>query len=294
MTSSTNRPLTDPITATVAGVPRIGPRRELKKALETYWKDPSTGRALATTATRLVNQLSDGLTAAGLDSVPSIGRSFYDSMLDTSALLGALPARVADVPDHENDGLPVYIDRLFAAARGTKDLPASAMTKWFDTNYHYIVPELAADTEFRLDDAALLADIADQATRGTAVRPVLIGPLTYLALARTTDGSDALDHLEDVVEAYIRLLPRLADRLGAGASADAPAADADTDAADSTPGCGCSSTSPSSSPTSPPTTPAARTSSPAPARATSGSPRPPRPRACPSSSRRTSATATSP
>ncbi|MDN8579636.1 5-methyltetrahydropteroyltriglutamate--homocysteine S-methyltransferase [Corynebacterium bovis] len=239
MTSSTNRPLTDPITATVAGVPRIGPRRELKKALETYWKDPSTGRALATTATRLVNQLSDGLTAAGLDSVPSIGRSFYDSMLDTSALLGALPARVADVPDHENDGLPVYIDRLFAAARGTKDLPASAMTKWFDTNYHYIVPELAADTEFRLDDAALLADIADQATRGTAVRPVLIGPLTYLALARTTDGSDALDHLEDVVEAYVRLLPRLADRLGAGASADAPAADsaaADADAADSTPG----------------------------------------------------------
>ena len=110
-----------------------------------------------TLATQLVNQQADRLTGEGLDSVPTIGRSFYDSMLDTSALLGALPARVADIDDHGNDGLPAFVDRLFAAARGTAELPASAMTKWFDTNYHYIVPELAADTEFRLDDAALLA-----------------------------------------------------------------------------------------------------------------------------------------
>ncbi|MDN6404517.1 5-methyltetrahydropteroyltriglutamate--homocysteine S-methyltransferase [Corynebacterium sp.] len=198
--------------ATVAGVPRIGPKRELKKALETYWKDATTGRNLATVATQLVNQQADRLTGEGLDSVPTIGRSFYDSMLDTSALLGALPARVADIDDHGNDGLPAFVDRLFAAARGTAELPASAMTKWFDTNYHYIVPELAADTEFRLDDAALLADLGDQLTRGTAARPVLIGPLTYLALARTTDGSDALTHLEEVFEAYARLLPRIAER----------------------------------------------------------------------------------
>ncbi|MGO3363655.1 MAG: 5-methyltetrahydropteroyltriglutamate--homocysteine S-methyltransferase [Corynebacterium sp.] len=200
------------INATVAGVPRIGPKRELKKALETYWKDASTGRNLATVATQLVNQQADNLTEAGLDSVPTIGRSFYDSMLDTSALLGALPARVADIDDHGNDGLPAYVDRLFAAARGTAELPASAMTKWFDTNYHYIVPELAADTVFRLDDAALLADLGDQVTRGTAARPVIIGPLTYLALARTTDGSDALTHLEEIFEAYSRLLPRLVER----------------------------------------------------------------------------------
>ncbi|AHW65232.1 5-methyltetrahydropteroyltriglutamate-homocysteine methyltransferase [Corynebacterium glyciniphilum AJ 3170] len=210
------------INATVAGVPRIGPKRELKKALETYWKDDSTGRNLATVATQLVNQQADNLTEAGLDSVPTIGRSFYDSMLDTSALLGALPARVADIEDHGNDGLPAFIDRLFAAARGTAELPASAMTKWFDTNYHYIVPELAADTEFRLDDAALLADLGDQVTRGTAARPVLIGPLTYLALARTTDGSDALTHLEEIFEAYARLLPRLADRGAAWVQFDEP------------------------------------------------------------------------
>ncbi|MDN6305978.1 MAG: 5-methyltetrahydropteroyltriglutamate--homocysteine S-methyltransferase [Corynebacterium sp.] len=204
--------MTAQINATVAGVPRIGPKRELKKALETYWKDATTGRNLATVATQLVNQQADRLTGEGLDSVPTIGRSFYDSMLDTSALLGALPARVADIDDHGNDGLPAFVDRLFAAARGTAELPASAMTKWFDTNYHYIVPELAADTEFRLDDAALLADLGDQLTRGTAARPVLIGPLTYLALARTTDGSDALTHLEEVFEAYARLLPRIAER----------------------------------------------------------------------------------
>jgi 5-methyltetrahydropteroyltriglutamate--homocysteine methyltransferase len=214
--------VTAQINATVAGVPRIGPKRELKKALETYWKDASTGRNLATVATQLVNQQADLIAGAGLDSVPTIGRSFYDSMLDTSALLGALPERVADVADHDNDGLPAYVDRLFAAARGTAELPASAMTKWFDTNYHYIVPELAADSEFRLDDAALLTDLGDQVTRGTAARPVLIGPLTYLALARTTDGSDALVHLETIFDAYARLLPRLAERGAAWVQFDEP------------------------------------------------------------------------
>ena len=201
------------INATIAGVPRIGPDRELKKALETYWKDSSTGRALASIATRLVNDYTDGVLAAGLDSVAFSGRSFYDATLDTTALLGLLPERVADIDDHENDGLPRYIDRYFAAARGTKDLPASAMTKWFDTNYHYIVPELSKDSRVELDDSAFLEDIRDQVTRaGKAVRPVLVGPLTFLSLSRTTDGSDALDHLEDVFEAYTRLLARIADR----------------------------------------------------------------------------------
>ena len=218
MTSSPASPQSEPsrsahFSATIAGVPRIGPGRELKKALEKYWRDPSQGRALATTATRLVNDYSDGVAAAGIDAVPFAGRSFYDAVLDTSALLGALPERVADIPDHSNDGLPPFIDRLFAAARGTAELPASAMTKWFDTNYHYIVPELSADSEFRLEDGAWLEDIRDQVKRlGTKVRPVLVGPLTYLALSRTTDGSNPLDHLEEVFDAYARLLPRIADR----------------------------------------------------------------------------------
>lgn len=203
--------------STIAGVPRIGPDRELKKALETYWRDSSTGRALSTTATRLVNDYTDSVIAAGVDAVAFAGRSYYDATLDTSALLGVLPQRVADIADHDNDGLPPFIDRYFAAARGTSELPASAMTKWFDTNYHYIVPELSADTEFQLDDHAWLEDLRDQITRlgkdsAAQVRPVLIGPLTYLTLARTTDGSNALDHLEEIFDLYARLLPRIADR----------------------------------------------------------------------------------
>lgn len=199
--------------ATVAGVPRIGPDRELKKALEGYWRDNSTGRNLATTATRLVNDYTDELLAAGLDSAAFSGRSFYDAVLDTTALLGLLPERVADIADHDNDGLPRFIDRYFAAARGTKELPASAMTKWFDTNYHYIVPELSKDSRVELDDSAFLEDIRDQVTRaGEAVRPVLVGPLTYLALSRTVDGSDAFTHLEEIFDAYSRLLKRIADR----------------------------------------------------------------------------------
>lgn len=223
------------ITATIAGVPRIGPRRELKKALETYWRDPSTGRQLATTATRLVNDYTDAALAAGLDQVAYSGRSFYDAMLDTSALLGALPERVSGVADHDNDGLPSYVDRLFAAARGTSELPASAMTKWFDTNYHYIVPELSAETQFSLEDGAWLEDLRDQVTRlgdrGAAVRPVLIGPLTYLALSRTTDGSDALEHFDQVVSAYARLLPRIADRGVAWVQFDEPQLVTDVDPA---------------------------------------------------------------
>ena len=203
--------------STIAGVPRIGPDRELKKALETYWRDPSTGRALSTTATRLVNDYTDSVVAAGVDAVAFSGRSYYDATLDTSALLGVLPQRVADIADHDNDGLPPFIDRYFAAARGTSELPASAMTKWFDTNYHYIVPELSAGTEFQLDDHAWLEDLRDQITRlgkdaSTQVRPVLVGPLTYLTLSRTTDGSNPLDHLEEVFDLYARLLPRIADR----------------------------------------------------------------------------------
>ncbi|MBC2681344.1 5-methyltetrahydropteroyltriglutamate--homocysteine S-methyltransferase [Corynebacterium sp. 4HC-13] len=199
--------------ATVAGVPRIGPDRELKKALENYWRDSSTGRQLTSTITSLTNSYTDELLSAGLESAPFAGRSFYDAILDTTALLGVLPERVNSIADHDNDGLPAYIDRYFAAARGTAELPASAMTKWFDTNYHYIVPELSADTTFTLEDQALLEDLRDQIKRaGTAVRPVLIGPLTYLSLARTVDSSNAIDHLEALFEAYARLLPRIADR----------------------------------------------------------------------------------
>ncbi|ANE03717.1 5-methyltetrahydropteroyltriglutamate--homocysteine S-methyltransferase [Corynebacterium crudilactis] len=196
--------MTSNFSSTVAGLPRIGAKRELKFALEGYWDGSIEGRALAQTARQLVNTASDSVS--GLDSVPFAGRSYYDAMLDTAAVLGVLPARFDEIADHENDGLPLWIDRYFAAARGTEKLPAQAMTKWFDTNYHYLVPELSADTRFVLNASSLLQDLHCQQVRGINARPVLVGPLTFLSLARTVDGSDPLDHLPTLFAVYERLL----------------------------------------------------------------------------------------
>ncbi|OKX83729.1 5-methyltetrahydropteroyltriglutamate--homocysteine S-methyltransferase [Corynebacterium glutamicum] len=196
--------MTSNFSSTVAGLPRIGAKRELKFALEGYWNGSIEGRELAQTTRQLVNTASDSLS--GLDSVPFAGRSYYDAMLDTAAILGVLPERFDDIADHENDGLPLWIDRYFGAARGTETLPAQAMTKWFDTNYHYLVPELSADTRFVLDASALIEDLRCQQVRGVNARPVLVGPLTFLSLARTTDGSNPLDHLPALFEVYERLI----------------------------------------------------------------------------------------
>ncbi|AIK84827.1 5-methyltetrahydropteroyltriglutamate--homocysteine methyltransferase [Corynebacterium glutamicum] len=196
--------MTSNFSSTVAGLPRIGAKRELKFALEGYWNGSIEGRELAQTARQLVNTASDSLS--GLDSVPFAGRSYYDAMLDTAAILGVLSERFDDIADHENDGLPLWIDRYFGAARGTETLPAQAMTKWFDTNYHYLVPELSADTRFVLDASALIEDLRCQQVRGVNARPVLVGPLTFLSLARTTDGSNPLDHLPALFEVYERLI----------------------------------------------------------------------------------------
>ena len=207
-------------TATVAGVPRIGPHRELKKALETYWKDGSdaNAQALAETTKNLTRDYAQNLANHGIDSVPTNGRSFYDLMLDTSALLGVLPERFDNIADNSTEGLPPHVDRLFATARGTADQPAAAMTKWFDTNYHYLIPELAGDTQFELHPEALLAgldaDIAEVAGGAEKLRPALIGPVTYLRLAKVKPGAEATDLvaalLEGVVAKYEELLPQLA------------------------------------------------------------------------------------
>ncbi|MEJ4111889.1 5-methyltetrahydropteroyltriglutamate--homocysteine S-methyltransferase [Corynebacterium kroppenstedtii] len=205
------------MTFTTIGVPRIGPRRELKRACETYWKsgpaasDDATN--LAQTAWDLTTTYTQQLANAGMESVPTMGRSYYDAVLDMSAYLGVLPARFASIPDHApaatiDKRLPRDIDRRFATARGTADLAPSAMTKWFDTNYHYIVPELAADTHFSLtvddyiDDITELRHIAN-------VRPVLVGPFTYLWLADQASRDDLSGLWQPLIDAYVELLGRL-------------------------------------------------------------------------------------
>ncbi|NYI71324.1 5-methyltetrahydropteroyltriglutamate--homocysteine methyltransferase [Naumannella cuiyingiana] len=199
--------------ATVAGLPRIGPRRELKRALEAYWAGKADADLLAGVSRDLRRAAWRGLLDGGVDALPTNTFSYYDQMLDTAALLGALPRRYAAIDDDR--------DRYFAAARGTDRLAPLEMTKWFDTNYHYLVPEIADDTDFALHPEAVLDDLALARTvagdrSGVSLRPVIIGPATFLSLAKPAPGSaDPWTRLAELVDLHAELLPKLA---AAGAS----------------------------------------------------------------------------
>ncbi|WP_405181704.1 5-methyltetrahydropteroyltriglutamate--homocysteine S-methyltransferase [Nocardia sp. NBC_01377] len=190
-------------TATVLGLPRVGPNRELKRAIESYWAGRVDAEALHAVAANLrVAQLTEA-REAGLDSVPVGTFSYYDQVLDTAVLLGALPQRVSGIADE--------LDRYFAAARGDAEIAPLEMTKWFDTNYHYLVPELAADTAFSLHPDKPLAELKEALALGVPARPVVVGPITFLKLAKSVDDSDLLNRLPDLLPLYERLLGLLAE-----------------------------------------------------------------------------------
>ncbi|WP_234715153.1 5-methyltetrahydropteroyltriglutamate--homocysteine S-methyltransferase, partial [Mycobacterium tuberculosis] len=193
-----------PFTATITGSPRIGPRRELKRATEGYWAGRTSRSELEAVAATLRRDTWSALAAAGLDSVPVNTFSYYDQMLDTAVLLGALPPRVSPV----SDGL----DRYFAAARGTDQIAPLEMTKWFDTNYHYLVPEIGPSTTFTLHPGKVLAELKEALGQGIPARPVIIGPITFLLLSKAVDGAGApIERLEELVPVYSELLSLLAD-----------------------------------------------------------------------------------
>jgi 5-methyltetrahydropteroyltriglutamate--homocysteine methyltransferase len=193
-----------PFTATVTGSPRIGPRRELKRATEGYWAHRTSRSELESVAANLRRDTWAQLVAAGLDSVPVNTFSYYDQMLDTAVLLGALPARVQAVSDQ--------LDRYFAAARGTEDIAPLEMTKWFDTNYHYIVPEIGPKTTFSLHPEKVLAELKEATDQGIPARPVIIGPITFLLLSKAVDGAGApIERLDELIPLYTALLGKLAD-----------------------------------------------------------------------------------
>src|SRR5882757_8019494 len=169
-----------PFTTTITGSPRIGPNRELKRAVEKYWSGKVDRAELEDVAATIRRDTWSHLVAAGLDSVPVNTFSYYDQVLDTAVLLGALPPRVAGIADD--------LDRYFAAARGNDDVQPLEMTKWFDTNYHYIVPELGPDTKFTLNPEKVLGELNEARAQGIDARPVIIGPLTFLALSKAVDG----------------------------------------------------------------------------------------------------------
>jgi 5-methyltetrahydropteroyltriglutamate--homocysteine methyltransferase len=186
------------------GSPRIGPNRELKRAVESYWAGRTDKAQLESVAAELRGRTWAELTAAGLDSVPVNTFSYYDQMLDTAVLLGAVPARYTAVDDE--------LDRYFAAARGTAELSPLEMTKWFDTNYHYIVPEIGPGTQFALDPTKVIAEVEEAQKQGISARPVIVGPITFLALSKAVDGAGPpIGRLDELIAVYAALLGMLAN-----------------------------------------------------------------------------------
>ncbi|WP_163505958.1 5-methyltetrahydropteroyltriglutamate--homocysteine S-methyltransferase [Fodinicola acaciae] len=188
--------------ATVYGFPRQGVNRELKKAVESYWSGATDADTLLAAARELRLQRLAQLRDAGIAEIPSNDFSLYDHMLDTAIMVGAIPARHQAEADR--------LDRYFAMARGTADAAPLEMTKWFDTNYHYLVPELGPGTEFRLDATKPLEEFAEA---GMVTRPVLVGPVTFLLLAKPEPGAPAgfepLRLLDRLLPCYAELLQDL-------------------------------------------------------------------------------------
>ncbi|MFE7094743.1 5-methyltetrahydropteroyltriglutamate--homocysteine S-methyltransferase [Streptomyces erythrochromogenes] len=208
----TAKPAAAAARATVYGYPRQGRNRELKKAVEGYWKGRVTADALRQTAADLRRSNWEQQTEAGIHEVPTGDFSFYDHVLDTSVMVGAVPER------HRAATAADALDGYFAMARGTQDVAPLEMTKWFDTNYHYLVPELGPDTVFTADSGKQVAELKEALALGHAARPVLVGPVTYLLLAKPAPGVAAdfqpITLLDRLLPVYAQVL---ADLRAAGA-----------------------------------------------------------------------------
>ncbi|GAB4580664.1 MAG: 5-methyltetrahydropteroyltriglutamate--homocysteine S-methyltransferase [Anaerolineales bacterium] len=192
------------------GYPRIGARRELKFALENYWKGKSDASTLQETARTLRRETWQLQHSLGLDIIPSNDFSLYDHMLDTMVMVGAVPARFAW------KGGPIDLDTYFAMARGVPragwEASALEMTKWFDTNYHYLVPEFEPGQTFTLASNKVVDEFKEAQHLGIHTRPVLLGPVSFLSLGKSLQaGFDPLTLLARVLPVYKTVLQRLAD-----------------------------------------------------------------------------------
>ncbi|HZY72045.1 MAG TPA: 5-methyltetrahydropteroyltriglutamate--homocysteine S-methyltransferase [Edaphobacter sp.] len=197
------------------GYPRIGRHRELKFALEDFWRGSLAEADLLATAKTLRQRNWQLQRDAGLDVIPSNDFSFYDQVLDALVLVGATPARFGEGP--------VTLTRYFQMARNSNEQTAMEMTKWFDTNYHYLVPEWSGDLAFTPDSTKLLAEFAEAKALGIVTRPVLIGPVTLLLLGKAVDNADPLDLLPRLLAAYRKVLGELADAGAEWVQIDEPA-----------------------------------------------------------------------
>jgi 5-methyltetrahydropteroyltriglutamate--homocysteine methyltransferase len=207
------------------GYPRIGERRELKKATEAFWHGKLSQEELEATGRRLRRENWEKQRKAGIDLIPCNDFSFYDQMLDLSCLIGNVPPRFGWQGDS------IGLDTLFLMARGSREEGvadeadcqtgkistfACEMTKWFDTNYHYIVPEFRADTQFRLVGTKIFREFEEARALGIQGKPVLPGPVTYLSLGKVQDSQhpdfDRWTLLDGLVTVYEQILQRLASQ----------------------------------------------------------------------------------
>jgi 5-methyltetrahydropteroyltriglutamate--homocysteine methyltransferase len=196
------------------GYPRIGGNRELKKACEQYWSGKTTIAQLAQTGRDIRKHNWELQKAAGINLIPSNDFSFYDQVLDWSLTVGAIPKRYHEVIMNKGNA---ELDLYFAMARGYQkdglDITAMEMTKWFDTNYHYIVPEFTNNQQFKLFSTKVLDEFNESKRLGIKTKPVLIGPITYLLLGKEKEeGFDRIDLIKNLLPVYIEVLKKLEEQ----------------------------------------------------------------------------------
>jgi 5-methyltetrahydropteroyltriglutamate--homocysteine methyltransferase len=201
-------------TGTILGYPRIGRRRELKRAIEAFWKHDIGVAELEEISAGLRAATRERLAGLGLgaadSSIPE-SFSYYDQVLDAAVTVGAIPERFADLVDDDGS---LDLAGYFTIARGEGDKAPLEMTKWFDSNYHYLVPEIGPGTEFHLASDRLVTEVAEAKAAGFTTRPVIVGPVTLLLLSKPADGAAAdfqpLSRLEQLLPVYVELLKKLA------------------------------------------------------------------------------------
>lgn len=191
------------------GYPRIGSNRELKKASELYWAGKITADELLNVGKNIRAANWELQKSAGIDLIPSNDFSYYDQVLDLTLTVGAIPERYQEIAKTNNS-----LDLYFAMARGSQkegqDVVAMEMTKWFDTNYHYIVPEFTKNQKFKLFSTKIIAEYIEAKKLNIATKPVLIGPITYLLLGKEKEtGFDRIDLIDNLLPVYFEILEKL-------------------------------------------------------------------------------------
>ncbi|MCF2504260.1 5-methyltetrahydropteroyltriglutamate--homocysteine S-methyltransferase [Dyadobacter sp. CY107] len=207
------------------GYPRVGSHRELKKASEQFWAGKIDREELQKTARKIRHQNWETQKNAGLDLIPSNDFSLYDHVLDTSLMAGAIPERYHQLIDGKSNR---ELDLYYAMARGVQrdglDIKAMEMTKWFDTNYHYLVPEFTKNQKFNRYSDKIILEFEDALQKGILTKPVLVGPVTYLLSGKEKEaGFERIDLLDNLLPIYISILKELASRGAEWVQLDEPA-----------------------------------------------------------------------